>query len=101
MSLDRWTGKEDEEHKHAQWNTTQPWKWNNATCSHMYGPKDYQTKYVREKNIMWYYLQVQCNKNNTDELIYNTETNSQILKSNLWLPKQKRGGGSDKLGDSD
>ena len=57
----------------------------------MYGPKDYQTKYVREKNIMWYYLQVQCNKNNTDELIYNTETNSQILKSNLWLPKGKWG----------
>ena len=40
-------------------------------------------------------------KNGTNELIYKTETNSPILKSNLRLPKQKRGGGSDKLGDSD
>ena len=28
-------------------------------------------------------------KNDTKELIYKTETNSQILKSNLWLPKGK------------
>ena len=31
-------------------------------------------------------------KNVTNELIYRTETDSQISKSNLWLPKGKCGG---------
>ena len=39
-------------------------------------------------------------KNDINELFYKTETDSQILKSNLWLPKGKHGG-SDKLGDWD
>ena len=30
-------------------------------------------------------------KNNTNELIYKTETNSQISKTNAWLPKEKLG----------
>ena len=34
-------------------------------------------------------------KNDTDELIYKTEIDSQTLKTNLWLPKAK--GGGDKL----
>ena len=34
-------------------------------------------------------------KNDTDELIYKTETDTQIKKTNLWLPKRK--GGRDKL----
>ena len=38
-----------------------------------------------------YMISLTCgsNKNDTKELIYKTETNSQILKSNLWLPKGK------------
>ena len=28
-------------------------------------------------------------KNDTNELIYKTETDSQTLKTNLWLPKWK------------
>ena len=28
----------------------------------------------------------------TNELIYKTETDLQILKTDLWLPKRKRGG---------
>ena len=39
------------------------------------------------------------NKHGTNELIYKTETNSQILKPNLWLSKGKCGVGSDKLGN--
>ena len=31
-------------------------------------------------------------KNDTNELIYKTETDLQILKTNLWLPKGKQGG---------
>ena len=39
--------------------------------------------------------------NDTNELIYKTETDSQTSKTNLWLPKGKGwggGGGQDKLG---
>ena len=30
-------------------------------------------------------------KNDTNEFIYKTETDSQVLKTNLWLPKGKSG----------
>ena len=36
--------------------------------------------------------------NDINELIYKTETHSQILKTNLWLPKGKGEGWRDKLG---
>ena len=36
-------------------------------------------------------------QNDTSELIYKTEIDSQTEKTNLWLPKGK-GGGRDKLG---
>ena len=36
-------------------------------------------------------------KMDTNELIYKTETDSQVLKTNLWLPKGKEGGGEEKL----
>ena len=40
-----------------------------------------------------YYLYVESNfRNDTKELIYKTETDSLISKSNLWLPKRKGGG---------
>ena len=32
-------------------------------------------------------------KNDTNELIYKTETDSQISKTNLWLPKGRHGCG--------
>ena len=32
-------------------------------------------------------------KNDTDELIYKTETDSQIWRTNLWLPGGKEGEG--------
>ena len=45
----------------------------------------------RKTNTALYYLNVES-KNNTNELIYKIETDSQILKSNVWLPKRKCGG---------
>ena len=36
-------------------------------------------------------------KNDTSELIYKIETDTQTLKANLWLPKQE-GKGRNKLG---
>ena len=59
----------------------------------MYGPRDYHTQ--TEKRKLSYdiiYL-----KNDTNELIYKTETDSQTEKIILWFPKGK-GGGRDKLG---
>ena len=48
----------------------------------------------RKKNTILYNLYVESSKtnkqkNDTQELIYKTETNSQISKSNLRLPKGK------------
>ena len=40
-------------------------------------------------------------KNDTNELVYKTETDSQIQKTNLWLPNGKGGRGKDKLGVCD
>ena len=34
-------------------------------------------------------------KNDINELIYKTETDSQTQKTNLWLPKEKAGGGGE------
>ena len=45
-------------------------------------------KYQMIITYMW-----NLTKNDTKELIYKTETNSQISKSNLWPPKGKLEGG--------
>ena len=37
-------------------------------------------------------------KNDTNEIIYKTETDSRTSKTNLWLPEWKHGGERDKLG---
>ena len=50
------------------------------------------------KTNIWYCLYVESNKNDSKEFIYKTEADSQILKSNLKLPKGKQGGRRDKLG---
>ena len=44
----------------------------------------------RKRKIIWYHLYVEFNKNDANKLIYKTEDDSQILKSNLWLPTRKR-----------
>ena len=44
-------------------------------------------------NIIRYHSYVESNfKNDINELIYKTETDSKISKTNLWLPKGKCGG---------
>ena len=43
-------------------------------------------------NIMWYHLFVDDKNNDTNEHIYKIETDLQILKRHLWLPKRKRVG---------
>ena len=55
----------------------------------------------RKTNIIWYHLYMESLKNDTNELVYKTETDSQIQKTNLWLPNGKGGRGKDKLGVCD
>ena len=43
----------------------------------------------RKTNIIWYCLYVESKNNGTDELIYKTEIESRMWKTNLWLPGGK------------
>ena len=55
-------------------------EWNIAICSNMDGPRDYQTmwsKSDRERQILYDLTYMWDLKNNTNELIYKTETDSQ------------------------
>ena len=53
-------------------------EWNNAICSNMDGPRGYHTKWSKPKtNIIWYHLYVKPKKNDTNELMYKTEIDSQ------------------------
>ena len=38
-------------------------------------------------NIIWYHLYVESEKNDTNELIYETETDPQTQRTDLWLPR--------------
>ena len=52
-------------------------------------------------NIICYHLYVESKKNDTNELIYKTDTDAQTLKTNLRLPKGKsagRGGINEEFG---
>ena len=51
---------------------------------------------VRQRQISYNITYIQNLKYDTNGLIYKTETHSQTQKTNLWLPKGKRG--KDKLG---
>ena len=53
----------------------------------MDGPRGYHTEGSKsDKDPCHIPLNVDANKNDTKELIYKTETNSQISKPILWLP---------------
>ena len=55
-------------------------EWNNAMCSNMDGPKDYYTKWSKsdkERQISYNITYMWNLKNDTNELIYKTEIDSQ------------------------
>ena len=56
----------------------------------MNGPRDYHTK--QSKSDKQHIISFICGiyKNNTNELMYKTETGSQTSKTSLWLSKRKR-----------
>ena len=58
----------------------------------MDGPRDYHIK-LRKPDKDKYMISLMWNlkKNDTNELIYKTEIDSETQKTNLWLPKWGRG----------
>ena len=51
---------------------------NNAICSNMVGPRDYHTKWSKSGKDKYHMITHMWNlKNDTNELIYKTETDSQ------------------------
>ena len=50
------------------------------------------SKSNRERQISYDITYMWNLKNDTNELIYKTETDSQTQKANVWLPKGKGGG---------
>ena len=68
-------------------------EWSNATCSYMDGPQDYHTKWgksERERPIAYTTIHTQNLKNDTNTLIYETETDSQTQRTD-WLRERGRG----------
>ena len=49
-------------------------EWNNAICSNMDETRDYHLVSQRKINIIWYHLYVESKKNDTNELIYKTDS---------------------------
>ena len=67
-------------------------EWNIVICSNMDGPRDYYTEWSQiEKHKHYMISHIWNLKNNTNKLIYKTD--SQTLKKNLWLPEGKEVGG--------
>ena len=62
-----------------QWNITQPYKeWHNAICSNIDGPRDYHTKWSKSERKIPHDITYMWNlKYDTNELIYDTERDSQ------------------------
>ena len=80
MSMDRWVDKEDVVLIYNEILLSHKKEWNNAICSNMDGPGDYHTKWImsdRERQISYDNTYVESEKNDTNELIYKTEIDSQ------------------------
>ena len=81
MSIDRWMDKEDVVHIYNGILLSHKIEWNNAICSNMDGPRDCHTKWSksdREREMSYDIPYVgNLKKNDTSELIYKTETDSQ------------------------
>ena len=77
MSIDRGIDKGDVVHIYNGILLCHKKEWDNAICSNRDEPRDYHTKQVRQRktNTIWYHVYVESN--DTNELIYETETDSE------------------------
>ena len=80
MSIHKWIGKGNVVHRHSRILLIHNKEWNNAICSNMDGPRDCHTEWSkshREREILYDIAYMQnVKRNDTNELIYRTETNS-------------------------
>ena len=85
MSTDRGIGKEDVVHVYNGILLSHEKEQNNAICSNMDGPRDYQTQWSKSEKDKYNMISFICRvwKNDTNELIHKTETHSQTSKTNL------------------
>ena len=74
-------------------------KWNNAICSNMDGTRNYDTKWTYTMKDKHHMMSLTCGVfiKDTNELIYRTETDSQILKYLMVNEEDRWGGGRDGL----
>ena len=80
MSTDRWMDKEDVVHIYNGILLSHKKEQNNAICSNMYATRDYHTKWSkseRERQIPYDITYMWILKYGRNELIYETETDSQ------------------------
>ena len=77
MSNNRWMDKEYVVYLYNEYYSAIKKEWNNAICSNMNGPRDYHTKWNKPKTNIIYQLYVESKKNDTNELIYKTEIETQ------------------------
>ena len=80
MSIDRWMDKEDVVHIYNGILLSHKKEWNNAICSNIDATRDYHTKWSkseRERQIPHDITYMRNLKYDTNELIYETETDSQ------------------------
>ena len=66
------------------------WERNNAICSNMVATRDYHTKRSkseRERQIPYDITYMWNLKYDTNEFIYKTEKDSQIYRTDFWLPR--------------
>ena len=69
-------------------------KKNTVTCSNMFGLIDYHTKWSQTEKDKYHMISLICGikETNTNEFIYETETDPQAQKANLQLSKGEGGG---------
>ena len=80
MSFDRWVDEEDVVHIYNGILHSHKKEWNNAICCNMDRPRDYHTKWSeldREGQISYDTAYIRNLKNDTNELIYKIEIDSQ------------------------
>ena len=89
MAINKWMDKADEWIKNGILLSHKK-EWNNAICSNMDGPRDYRTKWSkseRERQIPYDITYIWNLKYDTNEPIYETETDSRTQRTDFWLPK--------------
>ena len=79
MSIDRWMDKEDVVYIYHGILLSHKKEWNNTICSNLDGSRDYHTKWSKSEKYKYHMIPLLCGilKNDTNELIYDTETDSQ------------------------